>query len=244
MNLFHCLIKVVGHSVKVDTAGIVQNHITGPWVQITGLAHRTHIAHDFLFPGKEDVVKLVRGLELILVGLQLGENAGDMGMSLKAGFGDLLKDDLHFPLVVNIVREDILIGRVPGGTMNKEVGIFPVQFGPNREKIQSILAPTGGFVRLLQLVAGPKNRLFRGGIEAFGVENGGVIVISHENHVEIGNQVHTFSGIGPVTYNIPKAITLGYTLFFYILKNRNKGLEIAMDIAYYCLHKPFPDPEP
>ncbi len=163
-----------------------------------------------------------------------------MGMTLKANFGNSLKNDIHLTLVVNVIRKDILVHWIPGGTMNKKVRIFPVHFGPFGKKIPTLLTAHWGLVRLLQLIPGPKNCLLSSWVKPLRVKNRCIIMITEQNQVKVANQVHAFPGIGSISNHITKTITLGYPLRSNVLKNRRKRFQIAMDITYYCLHGQVP----
>ena len=49
------------------------------------------------------------------LGAVLGEHAGDVRVPLEAVLLDQLEDPLHLPLVVHVLREDVLVERVAGG---------------------------------------------------------------------------------------------------------------------------------
>ncbi len=58
---------------------------------------------------------------------------------------------------------------------------------------------------VFQLAAGPKDRLFGGGIEAFGIEQRAAVMVAEHTEREFHHDVQTFAGLGSVPDDIAQA---------------------------------------
>src|SRR5690606_31836992 len=88
---------------------------------------------------------------------------------------------------------------------------------------------------VLELVARPVDRRQGHRIEAVGIEQGRLVVISEDCHLAgAAHLVEALDRIRPVTDDIPQAEDFSNALRAYVVEHLAQGLEVGMDVAYQC----------
>ena len=206
---------------------VVPDGVTGPLIVVSRLADRTDIDHglESRFDGVNHVH--IGGSVKFAV---FGENAGDMGVSLKRAVRHNVEKAVHFSLVEDIFLKNVLIERVAGAAVDKEKVVHPIGAGQGSEKI-----PAGvrlGVVEILKLVPRPENRLFRPDVEAFRVEKRCLIVISEQ--ADLGffhHQIDALQRIGTVTDRIAETKNLVRPLQLNVFQHRVQGFEVTVNVT-------------
>jgi len=221
-----CFFHVIGHAVKFDVIA-VDGDVGGPWVIIAGLTDGADIDHDF--SGAESV------FEADLFGFEevesIGEDAGDMGVTLEAGFFDEGEDFLHLHLIVDVIGEDVFVEWIAGGAVDVEsFGVFvtvaAIKFA---EEVPASFGTGAG--RAFEDGAGPEDGPFCGGVEANGVEECGLVVVAEQAHLEVHDEVDAFGRIGAIANDIAEAVDFCDALTANIGEDRLERFEVSVDVA-------------
>src|SRR5262245_34589851 len=145
----------------------VEQDIARPPVAVARLADRADVAQRLAVVELVDVFDLFGAVELVqLVALLLGEDAGDVGVPLEAVAIDQGEDALHLALVVDVLREDVLVEGVAGRAVDVEETVFLVEARPLGEELPALLLGGAVLAGGLQLGPGPEDGLPGGRVEA------------------------------------------------------------------------------
>ena len=209
VDLFGGDIDWVFHSAIGDSV-IFQNHIAGEWVPVAWLAHGADIDHQLLFAEAELVVAFFGRNEL----MAFGEHARNVGVTLKAVAIQAAEEGVNLPLIVNVLREHILVGRFTGRAMHEQKSLFVHHARQFAEEIPAAIDIVGTAAATLELVACPIHGLQGDRVEAIGIDERRLIVIAKNGNLAAGHDfVEAFARIGSITYGIAKAIDLFHVLF-------------------------------
>jgi len=159
------------------------------------------------------------------------EDTGDVGVSLEAGFFDKGEDFFHLHLIVDVVGEDVFVEWIASGSVDVEgfggfIAIAAVEF--TEEVPAAFGAGAGGS---FEDGAGPEDGTFGGSVEADGVEECGLIVVTEQAEVEVHHQIDAFSRVGAVADDVPQTKDLGDPFAANVGKHCLQGFQIAVDVA-------------
>lgn len=168
-------IKIVGDTSEEDLlSGMIDDNITRAIIFIARLTDATHVDHDFFASERENVIACI-GPDKFQVGR---EDARHMRVSLKAVLRDAAENAVHFVLIVDELGENIFVGWVAWGAVDVEEFIVDVQFGEFAQKVPTFVDDMGG--PLIEAVAGPVDSAKGDGVKAIWVEQGGLVMVSHD----------------------------------------------------------------
>jgi hypothetical protein len=88
-----------------------------------------------------------------------------------------------------------------------------------------------GVVTVLDLMSGPKNRLFRSATESIWIKQSRLVMVSKDAPFDFHDRVKAFSWIRPISNNVTKAENLLDGLPLDVLHHRIQGCEISVDVA-------------
>lgn len=153
-------------------------------------------------------------------------------MPLKAVLRDASKERIHFSLIVDVFRENVLVGGLSGRAMHKEEVSFtmgPMQFA---QEVPTTINHTDGARAIFETVARPINRSKGDRIETFWVEEGGLIVIAKDGDLTASNHfVQTLAWIWSIANNVAETVNLFDVLGSNIGQNDPQGVVIGMNIT-------------
>lgn len=212
---------------------MVDDDVAGSVVFIAGLTNAAHVDHQFFLAQRKHAIALGRLDELEI----RRKHTGHVSMSLKAILRHTREDALHFILVVDRFRKDILVRRVPRGAMDEHEFVLMMQFWQLAQVIPA-------FVHRCQLpgvqaITGPIDGSQSNRIKAFGVEKCCLIVVAHDGKGRfLHDQIQTFARVWPVADDIAQAHDFIDVLASNIRQDSLECFQIAVNIAYQCLpHK-------
>src|SRR5262245_34817661 len=134
---------------------VVEHHVARPPVAVARLADAADVAQRLAAVELIGAVDLLGAEELHV----LGEDAGDVRVTLEAISLHQSEDSFHLALVVHILREDVLVERVAGAAVDEQVAVLAVAARPLGEELPPLLALRprvgGGF----ELRPRPEDRL-------------------------------------------------------------------------------------
>ena len=241
MDLAHGGFHVVFDAAEADCVSFQQN-VTGTPVAVARLTHRADVAQRLApvesvgvaeFFGAAEVVALARAL--------LGEDAGNVGVALKARTLHQREEPLHLALVVNVVGKDIFVEGIASGAVNEHAVGVEMGARPGGQKFP---APFAGFPwrsLAFQLFARPENGLLGHGREALGVEQRGLVVVAEQGDCEVHGQVETGAGLGSIADDVAQAIDALGAAGMNIGQYGTQGFEVAVDVAEDSDHAFLPD---
>ena len=98
--------------------------------------------------------------------------------------------------------------------------------------IEVVIGITGPLVVPLQLLPRPANCPFRPNIEAFGIKQHGLIVVSQNDLLaSLSDQRQTLTGVGAVADHIAKAVDRVNLLLVDVSEDGGQCLKVAVDIT-------------
>ncbi len=228
VNLGNRLLEVVGNAAEVDRV-VLDDDIGGTRISVSRLADGPDVNEDLLFPQIEFESELFRRVEIVI----FRKDPGDVGVSLKAILVHQPENTFHFPLVVDVFREDVFIQWIPGRAVNKQKRAFPSHSGEIAEKLPASFI--ADWISGFQHLPGPEDCPFGSGIETFRIEESRLIVVAKNcDFTATHHQIDAFPRIRSVTDNIPQTVDLLNPLLVDIGQHRFQGFQIAMDIADDC----------
>ena len=140
----------VSHGFRVG----IQNNVTGSIVVITWLTNTANIDEQLLVAELVLVIALIGRNELALG----REDTWQVRVPHEAIVLDLAEQDLHLALIENVFRENVLVGRVAGRTVNKSELTFVDMTRQLAQKVPTLIDLHGRPRTVVELVAGPIDR--------------------------------------------------------------------------------------
>ena len=147
---------------------------------------------------------------------------------------DQAEDLLHLPLVVDVFRKDVFVQRIAGRAVHEQKAVLAAVAGQLAEKVPALGVVGRVAGGAFQLVAGPEDGPLGAGVEAFGIEQGPLVVIAQQADVALHHQVDALARVRPIADDVPQAVDLGDALLPDIRQHGLERFEIAVDIANQC----------
>ena len=227
-DFVHRGIDVVFHASKLELV-LIHDHVATSPIAVARLANTADVDHGFLIGQRVAIVQFFGTQKLHVQ----RKDTRSVRVTLEAVVLDHGEEFLHFSPVVDILRENVLVDWVSDRTVNEQDFFFHDRTGEFRQEGQP--GPRALFVAsTLELLSGPENRLFGSGAEAFGIDQGTIVVIAENARVHFHDAVQAFAGVGAVTDHITQADDAIALLILDIRENRLEGFEVAMNVAYDC----------
>ena len=209
---------------------VLEDDVAGAGVAVAGLADGADVDEGFVF-GQAVLVAEFFGAEEIEA---LGEDAGDVGVALEAVVFDHREDFFHLPLVVDVFGEDVFVQGVAGRAVDEHQAVFAEVAGAFAEEVPPLGVIDGTAAGHFQLFASPKNGSFGTRVEAFGVEQGTLIVVSQDTKFAFHDTVDALAWIGTVADDVAQAKDFVNPLLFDVSQHNLQCFQVAVDIAYNC----------
>ncbi len=224
------LFEIVWHALEADDViaiifAIFQDHVRRTVVSVPRLANRTDIHQSLFAGGAVSHFDFFRREEIIV----LRKDTRNVRMPLKTVLSNQAENAFHFPLVVNVLWEHVLIERVSRGTVDEQQVVLAVHTWKFAKKIPAFPVSTG--VTAFEHLAGPENGPLRPGVEAFGVEQRSLIVIAQQRHLAIHHTINALARIRTVPDNVAEAIDRIAILLFDVREDGFQPFQVAVNVA-------------
>lgn len=220
-------LKIVLDPPKLDPHS-VQNDVAAARIVVSGLPDATHVDHQLLVGQFVLIVDFLGRIKSTI----FSEDARNVSMPLKAVMLDESEYSLDLTLVVHVFWEHVLVQWAAWRAMNEHQ--FFVTVGP-RKLSQKIPASLGTLDRtIFQLISSPEDRLFGSAAEAVGIEQGSVVMVAQQSHVELDALVNALARIGAVPNHITQTKDFVDRLFTDIRKNRRERFKVTVNVADDC----------
>src|SRR5262249_17932518 len=155
----------------------IEEDVAPAAVAVARLAHRTDVAQQFTVVQLEEIIQLLRALELVQIILNFGKNARYVSVPLEAGALDQGEDPFHLALVVNVLREDVLVEWVASGTVHEQEAFLAVAARPIHQKLPAPLPIAVVTVCGFELSTRPKDGSLGRGVEPLRTDQAALTVV-------------------------------------------------------------------
>jgi hypothetical protein len=236
MNLADGGLDIVRDATEPD-AGAVEQNVARPPIPITWLAYRPDITNNSVSSDEQPYLALLRSNEVPLPQAALDKDPGNVGMAVEANTTKVQPKLSHLPLIVNILRKDVLVQVIPGRAVDIQYATLLVAAGKARQEADSAFSDGGVLDRGLEQASRPDNAPLSAGSEPLRVGENTLVVVAEQDDGHAHREIEALKGVGAVASSVTEVVDGRDPLPDHIGKDGLQGFQVGVCIAKDRFHQ-------